>query len=308
MGRNTVKVFAPATIGNIGPGFDVLGMAVAGLGDVVEARRISSKTVRIARITGDEGRLPRRASANTAGIAAAKVLRLLRAPGGAELVLHKGIPGSGLGSSAASAAAAGYAVNLLYGDRLSKADLIRPCAEAEGRVSGAVFLDNIGASLFGGVVVTHPTDGTVLPVGSIPGIYIVIATPACRLLTRKARKVLPKTVSLRGATSNLSYACALVAAVAGKDPRLFGRAIRDGLIEPARAPLIPGFAEVKRAALKSGALGCSISGAGASVFAVAASRRVAAAVGKSMGLAFRSRGLDCTVTVTRMDPRGARRL
>ena len=301
-----VKIFAPASIGNIGPGFDVLGMAIEGLGDTVEARRINQKTVRILEITGDNGQLPRRASSNTAGIAAASVLKLLKAPGGIELKLHKGIPGSGLGSSAASAVAAGLAVNHLHGAKLSKTDLVVPCAIAESKVSGGFFLDNIGASLMGGVVITHPTAKTVFPVGSIPDAIIIVVTPDFKLLTRKARKILPQKVRLAQVITNLSHACMMVAAVAEQDIRMFGTAICDVLIEPVRAKLIPGFAGVKKAALKNGALGCSISGAGASVFAVTDDRERAARIGQAMQQAFRHSKLHSMVTSTKMDVIGAR--
>jgi homoserine kinase len=301
-----VKVFAPASIGNIGPGFDVLGMAIEGLGDTVEARRVDQRTVKITEITGDDGQLPHKAASNTAGIAAAKVLKILKAPGGLELRLHKGIPGSGLGSSAASAVAAGLAANQLYGAKLSKSDLVLPCAAAESKVSGGFFLDNIGASLMGGVVITHPSEKTVFPVGHIPLAIIVVVTPGYKLLTKKARKILPRKVRLEHVIANLSKACSIVAAVARQDARMFGAAICDVLIEPVRARLIPGFMEVKKAALRSGALGCSISGAGASVFAVADDPKRASKIGSAMQKAFSRRGLASTVTVTRMDGKGAR--
>jgi homoserine kinase len=301
-----VKVFAPASIGNIGPGFDVLGMAIEDLGDTLEARRIDQRVVRIVEITGDEGQLPHKASSNTAGIAAAKVLKLLKAPGGVELKLHKGIPGSGLGSSAASAVAAGLATNHLYGAKLSKSDLVLPCAIAESKVSGGIFLDNIGASLIGGVVITHSTARTVFPAGTIPDAIIVVVTPAYKLLTRKARRVLPRKVSLEHVIANLSNACMMVAAVARQDVRMFGSAICDLLIEPVRARLIPGFTEVKKTALRNGALGCSISGAGASVFAVTDDRERASRIGEAMQEAFGRYKLDSRVTITRIDAIGAR--
>lgn len=301
-----VKVFAPASIGNIGPGFDVLGMAIEGLGDIVEAHRIDQRTVRIVEITGDDGQLPRRATSNTAGIAAARVLKILKAPGGVALRLHKGIPGSGLGSSAASAVAAGLAANQLYGAKLSKSDLVLPCATAENKVSGGFFLDNIGASLMGGVVITHPTEKTVFRVGHIPQAIIIVVTPDYKLLTRKARKILPRKVRLEHVIANLSNACSIVAAVAHQDVRMFGAAIRDVLIEPVRARLIPGFVEVKKAALKNDALGCSISGSGASVFAVTDDPKHASKIGSAMQKAFGRYGLAATVTITKMDGKGAR--
>ncbi|MGH7273937.1 MAG: homoserine kinase [Nitrospiria bacterium] len=301
-----VKVFAPASIGNIGPGFDVLGMAIGGLGDTVEARRIDQRKVRIVEITGDGGQLPRQASLNTAGIAAKAVLRALKAPGGVELRLYKGIPGSGLGSSAASAVAAGFATNQLYGGKLSKSELILPCATAETRVSGGFFLDNVGASLMGGVVITRPSKMNVIPLGTIPKAIIIVVTPTYQLLTRKARKILPGKVRLEHVIANLSNACTLVAAVSRKDVKLFGAAVCDLLIEPVRAKLIPGFYAVKKAALSSGALGCSISGAGASVFSVTDNLKRGSKIGGAMQRAFSRYGLDSTVTVTRMDGKGAR--
>lgn len=301
-----IKVFAPASIGNIGPGFDVLGMAVAGLGDAVEARRTVRRGVRIVEITGGDGQLTARATLNTAGIAAARVLKVIGAPGGIELRLHKGVPGTGLGSSAASAVAAGYATNRVYGGRLSRAELVLPAAAAERQVSGGKFLDNIGASLFGGVVITHPQEQFVLPVGTLPGVILVIVTPSCRLLTREARKVLPRQVPLDKMTGNLSRACTLVAAVSKGDAQMFGRAISDGIIEPARQRLIPGFTAVKRAALQEGALGCTISGAGATLFSVSDRAARAQRIAGAMARAFHRYGLESIVTITRMDQKGAR--
>ncbi len=211
-----------------------------------------------------------------------------------------------MGSSAASAVAGALATNHLFGAKLSKAELIPACAKAERKVSGGRFLDNIGASLMGGVVVTHPAEGTVVPVGTIPDAVIVVVTPVLRLLTRRARKVIPVKVKLDLAISNLSFSCRIVAAVAAQDVPMFGTSIRDLLIEPFRAGLIPGFSAVKRAAMKNGALGCSISGAGASVFAVTDSAEKAGRIGEAMRKGFLRAGLKSTVTTTGMDPIGAR--
>ncbi len=304
--RDTVTVFAPASVGNIGPGFDVLGMALAGLGDTVRARRIPERRVAIREIRGDGGKLPTDARKNTAGIAAAKVLRLLKADAGVELILEKNIPGNGLGSSAASAVAGGFAVNALFGAPLSKPDLLLPCAAAEAAVSGGYFLDNAAASLFGGVNVTNPETREVVSLGGLDGAIIVVATPRYQLLTSRSRKVLPKRVSLAAMIANCSRACAIVAAVAKQDPNIFGRSIVDVVVEPARAPLIPGFAAVKRAALKAGALGCSISGAGSSVFAVTTDKALGERIGDAMHRAFERARLECVVTVTTIDPGGAR--
>lgn len=304
--RDSVAVFAPASVGNIGPGFDVLGMALSGLGDTVHARKIPERKIMIQAIRGDGGKLPTDARKNTAGIAAWKVLKLVKADAGVEFVLEKNIPGNGLGSSAASAVAGGFAVNALFGSPLSKTDLLLPCAAAEATVSGGYFLDNAAASLFGGVNVTNPETCDVVSLGGLDGAVIVVATPRHELLTARSRKVLPKRVPLSAMVANCSRACAIVAAVATQDATLFGRSIVDVVVEPARAPLIPGFAAVKRAALKAGALGCSISGAGSSVFAVTTDTILGERIGGAMRAAFARARLDCAVTVTTIDRAGAR--
>jgi homoserine kinase len=301
-----VTVFAPASTGNIGPGFDVLGMALAGLGDTVHARRIPGRKVVIREIRGDGGTLPTDARKNTAGIAAAKVLKLLTVDAGVELILEKNIPGNGLGSSAASAIAGGFGVNALFGGRLSKADLLLPCAAAEASVSGGYFLDNAAASLFGGVNVTNPETREVISLGGLQGAVIVVATPRYQLLTARSRQVVPRRVPLSSMIANCSRACAIVAGVAQQNVGLFGRSIVDVVVEPARARLIPGFLAVKRAALRAGALGCSISGAGSSVFAVTTDQDTGARIGDAMKRAFARSRLDSVITVTTIDPEGAR--
>jgi homoserine kinase len=267
---------------------------------------MAGRKIVIREIIGDNGKLPTDARKNTAGIAASKVLRLLNVDAGVELVLEKNIPGNGLGSSAASAIAGGFAVNALFGSPLPKADLLLPCAAAEASVSGGYFLDNAAASLFGGVNVTNPETREVISLGGLAGAVIVVATPRYQLLTARSRKVVPRRVPLASMIANCSRACAIVAAVAKQDVGLFGRSIVDVVVEPARAALIPGFAAVKRAALKAGALGCSISGAGSSVFAVTEDREAGRRIGDAMKKAFARARLESVITVTVIDPDGAR--
>src|SRR3989338_2869689 len=192
-----IKVFSPATIGNIGPGFDVLGLAVKGLGDIVEARKIKSG-IEISSIESKIS-LSKDPTKNTMGIAAFEVLKILKEKGGVELKLKKGIPpGSGLGSSAASAAGAAFAVNYLYGSRLTKEELILPATKAEEVVSGGFFADNTAPSLLGGATLTRscvPLD--VIKIGSIKDLKIVLVTPEIVVLTKTAREILPKTVPLK---------------------------------------------------------------------------------------------------------------
>ncbi|HUK56858.1 MAG TPA: homoserine kinase [Nitrospiria bacterium] len=300
------KAFAPASIGNIGPGFDVLGMAITGLGDIVTAEKSRGREVVIREIKGGDRTIPLEADRNTAGIAAIEVLKLVKAKHGVDLTIQKNIPGTGLGSSAASAVAAAVAVNALFGNRLDRDELIAPCAVAEHAISGGYFIDNVSASLLGGIVVSHAAQRQAISVGTIPDLVVVVVTPYHSVLTKISRAVLPDKVPLNLVVSNMAFTATMVAAVAQKDARRFGLAIQDGIVEPARAHLIPGFQDVKAAALKAGALGSSISGAGASVFAVTDRKSLARKIGLAMQKIFQQHGISSTITVSRIDKRGAR--
>jgi homoserine kinase len=283
-------------------------MAITGPGDTVEASWAKSPGVHIEEITGDGGALPREADHNTAGIAAREALGLAGEKRGVALRIHKGIPGTGLGSSAASAVAGAFAVAALLGGRPPKPALLPACIAGERHVSGGVFLDNLAASLFGGVVVCHTGLSAAWPVGTLPGLQVVVATPEVQVLTRNSRAALADTVPMSGFVHNMAAVAAMVAAVGRGDPATFGRAIDDRVVEPQRVALIPGFAAVKAAALAKGALGCSISGAGASVFAVTDRDDLAAPVGEAMEKAFAEAGAAARVTVARIDAEGARLL
>lgn len=301
-----VRVFAPASVGNVGPGFDVLGMAITGPGDIVEAEWVDTLGVHIESISGDDGMLPLEAKKNTAGIAAQEVLTLSEATKGVVLRIEKGIPGTGMGSSAASAVAGAFAVNALLEKPLPKEALLPACIEGERYVSGGVFLDNLAASLYGGVVVCHTGQEQAWKVGTIPGLQVVVVTPEVRVLTRDSRGKLADRIEMSGMVHNMAAACSMVAAVAREDGIAFGKSIDDRVVEPQRSRLIRGFDQVKSAAIGSGALGCSISGAGASVFAVCERPDQAERVGIAMATAFAGADMSCTVTLSTMDGEGAR--
>lgn len=307
-GHAKVRVFAPASVGNVGPGFDVLGMAITGSGDTVEAAWTDDPGVRIDDITGDGGALPRNPAQNTASIAAARALELAGEKRGVALTVHKGIPGTGLGSSAASAVAGAYAVAALLEGRLAKRDLLPACLAGERHVSGGAFLDNLAASLFGGVVACRTEAEAAWRVGTLPDLRVVVATPEVEVLTRTSRAALAEQVPMVGFVHNMAAVAAMVAAVARGDAEAFGRAVDDRVVEPQRAPLIPGFAAVKAAALAAGALGCSISGAGASVFALTVGDPLAAPIGAAMEKAFAGAKVTARVTLAGIDPDGARTL
>ncbi len=301
------KVFAPATVANLGPGFDVLGLALERPGDTVVVRRADKPGVRIAKIEGDGGVLPLEATKNTASIAAAEVLRRTETEAGVELDVIKGMPlGSGLGSSAASAAAAAVGVNALLGDPLEPLELVACCVEAETAVSGR-HADNVAPSVLGGLVLVRtvdPLDVRRLPVPD--DLFVVVATPVFELSTRRAREVLPGTVPIGTLVKNSANLAALIHALHSNDLELLGRALVDEVVTPARSPLIPGCDRVLEAARKAGALASSISGAGPSVFAMCASNERTETVAAAMIAAFSDAGLKASTVTSPADSPGAR--
>ncbi|MDE0223313.1 MAG: homoserine kinase [Spirochaetaceae bacterium] len=300
-----VKAFAPATVANVASGFDVLGFAVSHPGDTVEASRTEAGGVTLREVTGDGGRLPRDGR-NTAVIAVRALLERLGEPFGVELALHKGMPmASGLGGSAASAAAALVAVNRLAGDAVPPEELL-PCAlAAERAAAGAGHADNAAPALMGGVVLIRsgdPPDLVRLPVPA--GLAVALLSPDVEIRTAAARRMLPTEIPLTRAVSQWGNLAALVASLHSGDLALMGRSMHDVVAEPVRAALIPGFDRVKEAALAAGAIGCSISGSGPAVFALAATAARAAEVGECMKEAFATAGLRSVCYVSEIGTSG----
>jgi homoserine kinase len=265
--------------------------------------------VEIAEVTGDGGVLSRDAEKNVAGRAAADVLRRVGASQGVRLRLHKQMPlASGLGSSGASSAAGAFAVNELLGRRLSQRDVVSSAMEGERAASGTPHADNVAPSVMGGIVLVRsydPFDVIALPLPEM--LHISVVHPHCQVSTAEARRLVKgRTYSLDDIVPNLGNIAGLVAALASGDLELLGRSIEDRLVEPLRAQLIPGFHEVKKAALAAGGLGCSIAGSGPSVFAFADSVTAAQNVGAAMQAAFRSAGLDSDLFAGRVTHEGAR--
>jgi len=306
---HSVTATAPATVANLGAGFDVLGLALAGEGDTVTARRVPGASgVRIEAITGDDGRLPTEAAANTAGVAAIETLKRAGFPDvGIALTLKKGLPlCSGLGSSAASAAAAAFAVNQLLGGPLRKLELVEPCVAAEAVVSGR-HADNVAPALLGGLVLVRslePLDLVRLPIPE--GLTLAVVTPGFDLPTAKARAALPDTVSLRTMVGATAQIAALVSAFWSGDLSLLSRGLTDSVVTPARAALIPGAEAAMAAALDVGALGSGISGAGPSLFALCRSERAARAAMAEMADAFADAGLPAIGRISPADCPGVR--
>lgn len=309
MADKWTKAFAPATIANVGPGFDVFGLAVKEPGDEVWARPADHGEVRVVEITGDGGRLPRDPDKNSAAIAADRVRRLLCQDCGLDLQVHKKMPlSSGLGSSAASAVAGAMAANGALDGNLTKQEMLPACLAAEAVVSMA-HIDNVGASMLGGFVIVEGTNPiSVHRVAGLPELAIALMTPDKEVPTRKARHILPAQIRLTDAVHNWSKIAVMVHALYEGNAELFARSIDDQIIEPRRARLIPRFRQIREAAFGSGAIGFSISGAAPTVFAMCTDARVAERVSEAMKRVYDKAGIDCLTRVTEPDPEGARLL
>jgi homoserine kinase len=303
-----VTAFAPATVSNVACGFDVLGFALHEPGDEVTARLIPAG-VHIEEISGDNGRLPREAAKNTAGVAVLALLTHLGYRGGIALRIKKGLPlASGLGGSAASAAAAVVAVDALIGAGTPVETLIACALEGERLGAGSAHADNIAPAICGGFVLVRrvsPPDVVRLPVPA--GLTAVVVHPDLEIETAKARALVGETVALRDAVNQWANLGALVHGLHTGDFALIGRSLEDTIAEPRRAPLVPGLGLIKRAAAEAGALGSSLSGSGPSLFALCASADIAARVAEAMTEAVRiSIGGDSQTYVSAIAHQGAR--
>lgn len=280
----SVTVFAPATVANVACGFDIFGFAVNEPGDVAKVTLRGNPGVEITRITGDDGKLPKAAEKNTAGFAALRYLETIKSQQGVSIELHKKMPlSSGLGSSAASAVAVLFAINTLFDNRLTKSELLSIALQSEKLACGAAHADNAAPALFGGFLLireNNPPDIVELPVPE--NLYCTIIHPEIEINTADARNILSPNVPLKDAVKQWANTAGLVAGLYRKDLTLISRSMNDYIIEPQRAKLIPHFYEIKKAALDRGALGCSISGSGPSLFALSNSQEIAQKIAGSM--------------------------
>lgn len=294
------RAFAPGSVGNIGVGFDLLGHSIDGVRDVAIVRRIDEPVVRIATIRGDvEGAdtLPLQAERNTAGQALIALRDKLGLAHGFELELEKGIPlGSGLGGSAASCVAALVAANAVLDAPLAREALYDFALDGESVSSGSRHGDNVAPMLLGGVVMATAT--RMIPLDVPSWLHAVVVHPDQVLETRRARAVLADPYPLHVVVEQSAHLALFLTGLQRGDATLLREGLRDLLVEPRRAPLIPGFAGAKAAALDHDALGASISGAGPSTFAWFASRAQADAAAPAMQAAFASAGYGSRAYVT----------
>lgn len=268
-----VRVFAPATLANLGCGYDVLGLAIYGPGDEIIIRKaLGQKHITISQITGDDGKLPLDAEKNTAAIAAQAVLEKLNLDGSFEMEIHKQMPfGSGLGSSAASAVGGAFAMNELLGAPLERTDLLHAAMQGEAAASKAWHADNVAPGLLGGICLVR--DNPSLDIVSIPSpenLWVtVIYDPNIEILTAEARLKVPTSVDTHVATTQAGHLASMIAGLYEGDFDLIKRATVDHIAEPGRRELIPRFNDYEKMALDAGAIAFGISGSGPSLFSLA---------------------------------------
>jgi len=296
----SARAFAPASVGNIGVGFDLLGHVIEGPRDLAMVRRIDEPAVRIDAIRGavaGTGSLPLEPGRNTAGRALLALREALGVGHGFAVELEKGIPlGSGLGGSAASCVAALVAANALLDAPLERAALYPFALDGESVASDSRHGDNVAPMLLGGVVLA--VAGRMIPLQAPDWLHCVVVHPDQVLETRRSRAVLAEPYPLHQVVAHGANLAQFLTGLQRGDPELIGAGLRDVLVEPRRAPLIPGFDRVKAAALDHGALGASISGGGPSVFAWFRSRAAAEAAAPSMRGGFADAGFDARAYVS----------
>ncbi len=280
--------FAPATVGNVICGFDVLGLALERPGDRVTARAVDEPGARIVKIHGIVQNLPTDPARNSAGAAVAALLEKHAPAAGVELELEKGLPlSAGMGGSAASAVAATVAANSVLGTNASPQELMEYALQGEAVAAGQAHGDNVAPSLLGGLVLVRPSGRhRILPLPVPPELSVALLHPHLELATREARAALGETVTLEATVEQMGHLAAFVHALHEGDLDLLQDSLVDRIAEPHRGPAIPGLDAVRRAALDAGALACGISGAGPSLFALCTDASTAEEVGMAMKTAF----------------------
>jgi len=292
-----ITVTAPSSTANLGPGFDVFGLAVDAFYDEVTLTKQKTKKVSIA----TEDNIPKNPDKNTAGLVVKNMIKKFKTKDGIEIKIKKNVPaGYGMGSSAASAAAAAVAFDKLYKLRLDGNSLVRYAGIGEKASAGTIHYDNVAASVLGGFVIVRTDPLDVIKIDPPTHLRMCIAVPKLivpKKKTKVSRGVIPKKISFTDSITNLSNATAIVAGFLNKDPELIGKSVKDVIVEPARKHMIPGFSKVKENALKAGAFGVTISGAGPSIIAFSKSSENLKKINLAMAKGFDSAKIECQTLI-----------
>jgi len=301
---NKIKIFAPATVANVSCGFDVLGLCLDSVGDEMIIRKTTKKGIVISKIIGQV--LPLEPLENVAGVAAMALLDKLNLDFGFDIEIHKNIkPGSGIGSSAASAAGAVFGINKLLDEPFSLPELIPFAMEGERLASGSAHADNVAPALLGGFTLVRsyqPLD--VIKIEAPKELYTTVIHPQIELKTSDSRAVLKQKISMQKMTVQIGNLGGLISGLYTSNYDLIARSLHDEIVEPHRKILIPEFDALKQAALHAGALGSGISGSGPSVFALSKGKKTAQNVGKAFASVYKNLGIEFDIHISKINSKG----
>ena len=301
-----IKIFSPGTIANLSCGFDLLGLCLDSVGDEMTIKKSSQKGIRITKITGAD--LPLQAEKNVAGVAALALLQKIDSDCGFDIEIHKKIKaGSGIGSSAASAAGAVFAINELLGKPFTPAELVGFAMKGEVLASGEEHADNVAPALLGGITLIRSyTPLDIIKIAAPSDLFATVLHPQIELKTSEMRAVLPQIIPLKTTTVQCGNIAGLIAGLITSDYDLIGRSLHDQIAEPQRGKFIPGFDQLKKAAHDNGALGSGISGSGPSVFALSKGEETARKVAQAMVKVFDKINIPYEIHVSKINTQGPR--
>ena len=302
---DSIKIFAPATIANVSCGFDILGLCLDTVGDEMVIKKTKEKGITISKIVGQT--LPLEAKKNVAGVAALALLEKIDSDFGFDIEIYKNIkPGSGIGSSAASAAGAVFGINALLGEPFTTKELVSFAMEGEKLASGSAHADNVAPALLGGFTLVRSYEPSleVIKINSPKELYATVIHPQIEIKTADSRSVLKQQVTLKLAVKQMGNLGGLISGLFAEDYNLISNSLHDEIVEPYRSILIPGFEEVKQECIKAGALGSGISGSGPSIFALSKGEATAKKVAESMSNVYKNIGIDFDVHISKINQKG----
>jgi len=305
---NEIKIFSPATVANVSCGFDVLGFCLEAIGDEMVIRKTANKGVKITKIEGYD--LPFEVEKNVAGVSALALYEAANPDFGFEIEIYKKIkPGSGVGSSSASAAGSVYGMNVLLDSPYTPLELASFAIKGEAVASQSEHADNIAPALYGGFTLVKSLEPLeILQIPTPDDLFAVVIHPQIEIKTADARKILPKEIPLKNAIKQWSNVGSLIHGLHSNDYELISRSLEDVVVEPFRSQLIPGFESIKKAALEHGALGTGISGSGPSVFSLCKSQTTAIKVEKAIRKAYAKHTIPFEIYVSKINMDGIKKL
>tara|TARA_B100000767_G_scaffold275206_1_gene311015 strand:+ start:9593 stop:10522 length:930 start_codon:yes stop_codon:yes gene_type:complete len=299
-----IKIFSPATVANISCGFDILGLCLDTVGDEMVVKEVAEKGVKITHIIGQD--LPIETQNNVAGVAALALLKNIQSTVGFEIEIYKNIkPGSGIGSSAASAAGAVFAINELLSKPFSAKELISFAMQGEKLASGSAHADNVSPAILGGFTLVRSYEPLeVLKIDAPTELYVAVIHPQIEIKTSDSRAVLKNQVSLKKMVKQMGNFGGLISGLYTSNYDLISRSLHDEIIEPNRSVLIPKFNQVKMSAIDAGALGAGISGSGPSIFALCRGKDIATKVGRVMSEIYDKTDIEYDIHVSKINQQG----